>query len=523
MGSSRPDLQSQVSMLRSPACAFFALALITVILYHDTVFRLVQQWTHHQDPTYQHGLLLVGISAFLFCRRWAEVKKSVAVRPSLSAAALLLLTSCAWLLADLAHVVIVEELSLVLLLGLLVVSAVGYRSGRLLLFPVVLLIFAVPSIWEPLRPMMQRLTAHAASFLVNLTPIPALLEGTQISVPAGTFEVAPFCSGLVNLIVGTLAGALFAYINRLRFRAAIWTLVGAVGVSFLANALRIGAIVVTGELTGMQHYFVMTDHGALGWAFFGACIMVFLVVASRLIGPTERAPSRMGRQMEALPVSATSNASLAHSVLLSLGALVFGPALAYASQSDRSVSAELTLDLPAQIRGWQGGSAPHGGYRPGFGTPDFEYETFYHDTEGRRVYLYVGEFAYQEQGKEAVSNANKVYDGLTWQPMLTRTRHLADSSTVRETWLRSRTGTEKLVWQWYYVHGVAVSSPYMAKLVTAWSTLNKDPAAAVVVVATDFEGNAEGAEALLLRFVADTKHTVEAAIDRTRLRSATRT
>ncbi len=517
MGSSKSNPHTPTSMLRSPAFAFLALVLAALTLYHDTVFGLVEWWTHHQDPTYQHGLLLAGLGAFLFYRRWAEVKNSIQPRPSFSAAALVLLTSFTWLLASLVHVVIVQELSLLLLLGLLLVSTVGYRSARLLAFPVALLIFAVPSVWEPFRPAIQWLTAHAVTFLVNLTSIPAFLDGSRISVPAGTFEVTPHCSGLANLIVGTLAAALFAHINRLRPGTAIWTLVGAVGVSFLANALRVGAIVVTGQLTGMQHYFVLTDHGALGWGFFGVCIVIFLFIISRVIGPDERAPDTASARATSALVAGKQRAGLGRSALLSLGALAFGPALVYAYQPDRSGIVEHALNLPAEIGNWRATPAPRGGYRPVVATPDLEHERLYRDAQGHLVYLYVAEYAYQQQGREAVSNANRVYDGRTWQPVLTRTRHLGDGNTVQETRLQSRAEAQKIVWHWYYVHGFAVSNRYMAKLLNAWSTLNSDAAAAVVVVATDYDGSDESTEALG-RFVADAKQTVERAIDRARQR-----
>jgi EpsI family protein len=132
------------------------------------------------------------------------------------------------------------------------------------------------------------------------------------------------------------------------------------------------------------------------------------------------------------------------------------------------------------------------------------------------VYLYVAEYTYQEQGKKAVSNLNTVYGDETWEPVLTRTQRLGESATVKEALIRSRAGAEKLVWQWYYVHGSVVSSGYMAKLQNAWGTLNGDPAIAAVVVATDLEGGYEGTAALLTRFVTDTRQTVERAIDQTR-------
>ena len=514
MDSSRAAVGVWSDRFRDPALVLIGLVLIALVLYRETVFSLVELWTVYPDPTYQHGLPLIGVCVFFFCRRWIEIKRFIQLQPSFTATVLVLVVSFAWLLASLVQVQILQQLSFALLLALIVVSVVGFRSARLLAFPVSLLIFAVP-VWEPLRPYAQRLTAHAATFLVNLSGVPALLEGTQISVPAGSFDVAPTCSGMAYLIVGTMTGALFAYVNRLKLRTALWILAASVAVSFLANAMRIGTVVIAGQLTAMQHQFVLKDHSALGWGLFGFCMLVFLVIVSRLVGPDHAVSARSG-QAGISPV--TVNRAGSTGVLLSLAALAFGPALVHAYQSDRSETGERSLNVPVEIGGWRAAPAPRGGYRPLFQVPDLEYERLYYDGPGQKVYLYVAEYTIQEQGREAVSNANTVYSKHTWQPVETRARYLEGKQAVQETRLRSRAGTEKLVWHWYYVHGYAVRSRYMAKALSAWGAINMDAASSVVVVATDLDGSGEKAEQLLSRFVADTRPAIERAIDQTRKR-----
>jgi EpsI family protein len=204
--------------------------------------------------------------------------------------------------------------------------------------------------------------------------------------------------------------------------------------------------------------------------------------------------------------------------LLTLGALALGPVLVYAYQSDRSERGEQSLHIPAEIGHWRATPALRGDFRFVFQVPDLEYERLYRDDHGREVYLYVAEYANQEQGKEAVSNANTVYDERAWQPVATRARYLGNNIAVQETRLRSRAKAEKLVWHWYYVHGYAVRSRYLAKALGAWSTLNMDPASAVVIVATDVHSSGEDGESSLLRFVTDSRPAIERAIDRARQR-----
>ncbi len=55
----------------------------------------------------------------------------------------------------------------------------------------------------------------------------------------------------------------------------------------------------------------------------------------------------------------------------------------------------------------------------------------------------------------------------------------------------------------------------MAKLLNAWGTLNRDPAITAIVVATDLKAGDDDSEAtaVLARFVADIRQTLERAID----------
>ena len=511
MDLSRPGLEHlRASALQNAAVALIALVSITLALYHETVGSLLRMWIH--GYTYEHGLVVVAISGFLFYRRWHEVDRIIQVRPSSSAAVLVLLVSFVWFLASLVHVLIVQQVSLMLLLGALVMSVVGYRSARLFAVPVALLVFTVP-VWDPLVPYLQQLLANVVTVLLNLTGIPAYLQGTAISVPAGTFEVKPACSGISQLMVGTMVGVLFAHTKRLTRKTATWVVAAAAGVSILTNTLRIYTTVVIGQLSGMQSYFV-TQHWAPGWVLFGLGMFSFFLLAGRLTGQ-DQAPSTASAHTPGAIVT-ENRTSLVQSALLTLSALVIGPALVYAYQSDGREIGQLAFNLPAEIEGWQAELPPSRGYRPVFHGPDLEHERLYHDAQGGQVYLYVAEYAYQEQGKKAVSNLNTVYGDETWEPVLTRTQRLGESATVKEALIRSRAGAEKLVWQWYYVHGSVVSSGYMAKLQNAWGTLNGDPAIAAVVVATDLEGGYEGTAALLTRFVTDTRQTVERAIDQTR-------
>ena len=244
-------------------------------------------------------------------------------------------------------------------------------------------------VWDLLVPYLQWLTANAVTFLLNLTGIPAVLQGTQIWVPAGTFDVIPACSGISQLIVGTMAGALFAYINRLGRKAAIWVVAAAVGISLLVNTLRVYTVVVIGQLTECSTTSLRQTTGHSGLDALRHRHVHFSpgrqqIDWSRRPGTehSKRPGIRDGWWL------GTMQAQLGVPCL-ALSALVLGPALVYAYQPDRGEIGRLALNLPAEIRGWRAATVPSDGYRPVFQNPDLEYERFYRDARrGRGLPVY---------------------------------------------------------------------------------------------------------------------------------------
>src|SRR5262249_20121351 len=238
----------------------------------------------------------------------------------------------------------------------------------------------------------------------------------------GVFDVKPTCSGINQLIIGTMVGVLFAYTQRLRTKTAVCIVAAAAGISILTNILRIYTTVVVGQGSGMQHYFV-TDHWVPGWILFGVGMFVFFLFAGRLTTPGDQALRRSGAEMPAV-LGRGGRMGVVQISLVTVSALVLGPGLLYAYRSDQRGVGRFELNLPAEIAGWRAASAASSGYRPDFQSPDLDYERLFRDAQGHQVYLYVAKYVHQAQGKEAVFIGNRIYDDETWTPVLTRTQVL---------------------------------------------------------------------------------------------------
>jgi EpsI family protein len=270
---------------------------------------------------------------------------------------------------------------------------------------------------------------------------------------------------------------------------------------------------MAGQVSRMQHYLVTKDHYVFGWVLFAIAMLVFLLIARRLVADAKQIPltSEDGAAMET--VAATSSGHPVPGAVLAVCGLAFGPALLHAYQVSREEAAKQPmLILPEEIKGWRAASPGPEAYRPVFQNPDQESERRFTEAGGAQIYVYVAQYAVQEQGREADYYLNRVYDDKVWRLVRAHTQRLPDGTSVKETQIQSITGPEKLVWQWYYIHGWAVSDGYVAKFLNAWYSLQKKRDVAVVVVAADLDRSDENARRLLTRFVAESGQTVERAI-----------
>ncbi|MFQ5544630.1 MAG: archaeosortase/exosortase family protein, partial [Acidiferrobacterales bacterium] len=113
----------------NPANVVFPLILFALVLYQTTLASLLQLWTSGNSK-YSHGILLLGISVLLFCRRWKGSLHRFRLQPNAFGIFLLAATSILWFLANLGHVQIAQQLALPMLVGFLLWSVLGYQTTK---------------------------------------------------------------------------------------------------------------------------------------------------------------------------------------------------------------------------------------------------------------------------------------------------------------------------------------------------------------------------------------------------------
>ena len=140
------------------------------------------------------------------------------------------------------------------------------------------MLFGVP-VGEALIPPLIDFTAAFTVAGLNLSGVPVLQQGNQLTLTNSTWSVVEACSGLRYLIASVTVGVLFAYLTFESWTRRVLCVTAAFIVPVIANGFRAYMIVMLGYSTDMR-LAVGIDHLIYGWIFFGVVIFLFFWVMS---------------------------------------------------------------------------------------------------------------------------------------------------------------------------------------------------------------------------------------------------
>ncbi len=438
-------------LLYALACAFSLLLLAWC--YYPTAIPLYERWNQPNEP-YSHGLVVLGVCLALAARQW-QALAAIPKAPYWPAVIPLLALTLLWLSARIANVQVVQQLALPAIAFFTLMGLLGRATARQLRFPFAVF-YAVVPVWDALNPLLQLLTVKVCTIGLKLLGIPAYIESTQISIPAGTLHVAGGCSGLNYLLMMGFVSAVYAHLYYRSMRHKILLMLIAAAFGLLCNWIRVFCLVMIGHVTQMQSP-LMTDHDALGWVIFAICLVPFLYIALQI----EARSSAQDSTAASDEVPATQRLERPWLPAIATGAVaVIGP-LWYLAVSTNAASDSLALALarhqPALTTAVSSTS-----WQPAFVKAD-EYTVFKDIRTTPATELHVVTYLSQEQGKELVGWGNRIADEGSWK--LASDRTIADASgTDYRLAVIQGAGRQAEVLYWYAVGDRFTASDSWAKI-----------------------------------------------------------
>ena len=468
----------------------FALAFISLgILYQESFIAIINLWVSKDNPTYSHGPLLLLISIFIIYKQFSKVIPGLHFYPSYIGLLLLFLASLIWVMGITGFVQVVHMLLLVVIICLVFISILGWRQSLPFLFPILLLVCALP-VWDIVSPYLQHFTAITAGWLTTLTIRPSVRDGLLILIPAGTFEVDTGCSGLAYFIVSIVVALLYSYASKLSFGRTLFHVVMAMIIAIVANIIRVYIIILSGQLTNMKGYLITVEHASLGWAIFLVVMTGYLWLASR--GKPENKPWNMDIfQYNSITRKSVGNTKYWQFVVILLSIIVFAPLFNLAYLNTSSSAEAFAVKFPQTSGIWHL-VEKNDRYEPQLIKGDQYIEASYESMEdGERVDIFLNHFRKQYQGVEAVSDMNKLYAKGEWLEESSKiiVPEINGFNNLRETILIAGNGDYRLVWSWYEANNIRTGYAWEAKYQNILGRLLGDPTIRMLVLSTDISDN----------------------------------
>ncbi|HET6724710.1 MAG TPA: exosortase A [Gammaproteobacteria bacterium] len=493
-----------------PALGAFTIVTVGFIaLYWTTGFSLVATWA--RTGMFRYAFLIFPISAWLIWSKRHELVAWHEPATCLWALPLLIGTVFAWFLGAIANVDVVQHAAFVATFPVLVLLFFGADVVRVLLFPLVYLVFAIPVGHSAVEPL-QHITAVMSVHFLQWTGVPVLLQGGHhILTPSTAWKVAEACSGIRFFTACTAIGSLFAYVFFTSYWRRSVFIFASMIVPIVANGLRVYFTILIGETFGLK-YAQGTDHLVFGWQFFGAVLFLLLLVGWFLREPLPEEPdtnvetrhTNRGGWKHWLPVAVAA-------------AVVMGAAPAWAAAMRASVSIPATpaLTVVPDAGDWaRQNDLSKYEWKPDFAGADWTLGGVY-SRAGHNVSLFAAAYrGAQVNGHDLLAYGNAIFDADRWRAVggRNRTIELADgNSLIAHEVVLHGPFTNRLVWYWYGVNGGRLTSPVQVRLRQAWDELRGAKLySSIIAVSIGYQrGQRQIAAAVLDNFVRAAEPRVE--------------
>ncbi len=219
-----------------PAAVLLALV---VVLYLRISFKLVEDW--YEIPDFSHGFLVPFFSIFLIWDK-RKILQATPVRQSWAGVPLVVLALFIFFVGVYGAELFSSRISFILLTCGLIWTFLGRQMLRELLFPIAVLILAIPLpaiLFNRITFPLQLLASQLASNILPMLGVPVLREGNVIELPAMKLEVAEACSGIRSLMSLFTLSVFYGYFTE-KTNQRRWLLaLASIPIAVAANVARI--------------------------------------------------------------------------------------------------------------------------------------------------------------------------------------------------------------------------------------------------------------------------------------------
>ncbi len=478
-------------------------------LYADSLQFLMQTWL--EDDNYSHGPFIPLISLYLIWLRRTQLQ-TVERRGSWWGLPIVAVGLLVYVVGEFAAMYAVVHFSLWIVIVGLLACAIGLSGIRLLAFPLLYLLAALPLpvfLQNELSSRLQLWSSALGIGCLQLVGVMAYREGNVIDLGPIQLQVVEACSGVRYLFPLMALTLLCAYLYRESFWKRALLVLSSIPISILLNGFRIGVIGVLVEAyggsaaEGFSHFFE-------GWVFFVASLGLLCAEMWALARVGSSATRRPFAQLIGPPADAVSASTLAvypsaaarvsPAPLLAGGVLLILAAFAAPSVAPHDFpppARQSLLDFPLQLGEWGGASSVmERQYLDALQLDDYVLAD-YSAVEKVPVNVYV---AYYQSPKKGLSSHSprQCIPGGGWEITSFETVRLDHASGIAPALDVNRVaiqkgGQKQIVYYWFKQRDRLITSEYLVKFFLFWDSLTRHRAdgALVRLVSSVYAGETE--------------------------------
>ncbi len=451
----------------------YSLVLSLIIgLYWDVFADLIKIWESREE--YSHGYMIPFVSLYFI---WLQKDLILAEKfsPSWLGVVLSFFAMALYFIGTVGDVYFLLRFSFIFLLIGLALSVCGFKVTRLMLIPILLLIFCFPLppvMQAGLTAKLQLISSQLGVSLIRFCEISVYLEGNVIDLGNYKLQVVEACSGLRYLFPLMSLAFICAYMFHVAFWKRAVLFLTAIPVTVFMNSFRIGVIGLLVENWGisMAEGFI---HDFEGWIVFMACFIV-LFFEMWLLSWFDRKNRSwedvFGLVVMSAPVSkkATSSNSLNNYapllVLLVLVTVTIFTIKPLGNNEDVIPERKSFYEFPLKLSNWSGDAVDMDQATVEFlGLSDYVLMNYKQSDEQGWVNFYVAYYQTQKHG--VVPHSPKLcIPGGGW--LITDIGEYNFKGVELNRVVITKGKVKQLVYYWYRQRGKDIASEYALK----WST-----------------------------------------------------
>jgi exosortase len=256
--------------------------LLLAVCYWPVIGNITHQWSSDEDMG--HGYFVPLIAGYIVWERKDELFAQPFHRDWLGLA-LLAAGALLALVGSLGAEIFMQRVALMISLYGVVLYFMGRAAVRIILFPLLLLVFMLPIpgiVYKSITFPLQLLASRLAETGLELLGYMVLREGNILELAGQQLSVVEACSGVRALLSLSFFSLAYSYF----FSPEVWIrwamLAATVPIAVAANASRIIVTGIVGEYSQemAQGFF----HGMSGWVIFVVAIALLVLIHKCITG-----------------------------------------------------------------------------------------------------------------------------------------------------------------------------------------------------------------------------------------------